>query len=375
MKGLFIDDKDTEAQLAKVLTGATNNELVFSFRRPDLELTDLAEFIWNEGIQILALDYRLDEQQTGPDPKNKFRAGSLAQLLRERAVEQTDKDIPIILVSVEENVRRFYRPDLTAHDLFDRTYTKDQVVHKTIGREIVSVASGYPKLVNYLEERDLCLLLDTNQSDTSYIQDEEILELSTLSAPHQLSRRIFEMLIDRPGKLLRPIDLLARLGISKDSDDISRLHEVLAAAAVSYSGVFHGGWPRWWDHRLRSWARELWGQDLGNDLASARVKRLNDHFQLNLSPAISRWTGSSDAKFAVACASCDCPTEIQYSVAAVDRARYKLVERKRICWSCVQSGEFEDAAQPSGEKLKIDSAGALVSRKLQNGEIKQNKVQ
>lgn len=369
LRGIFIDDKDSESQYAKHLTTGSGGEISFEFRRADTELTTLADEILAGNYGVLAVDYRLDENQIGTDPKNRYRAGALAQLVRERILDNPDSDLPVVLVSVEQNVRNYYRPDLTAHDLFDRVYTKDDVVRTTAPLQILSLANGYETFRRFIrKEMDLNEVLGLAPDERGFVSEDEIQDIATLAAPHQVAHCFFELFIDRTGKLLRENDLLARLGLALDTPDKDKLLEILSVSNVTYTGALSDGWPRWWEHRLRAWGRDVAGIELGDVPAMKRALILNEKFELQLKAAISRWTESSDALFAVACASCGSPTELQYAVPAYDNSRYKSVERKRICWACVESGDYQET-RGKREPLRIDSGGKLIAEKIEGGLI------
>lgn len=373
MRGIFIDDNDSESQYAKYLTEGSGGEISFEFRRADADLTTLADEILAGDYGVLAVDYRLDENQIGADPKNRYRAGALAQLVRERVLDNPDRDLPIVLVSVELNVRKYYRPDLTAHDLFDRVYTKDDVVRTAAPLKIFSLAKGYENFRQFIRrEKTLIEILELVPDEGGFISEDEIQDIATLTAPHQVAHCFFEIFIDRTGKLLRENDLLARLGLALDTPDKDKLFEILSACNVTYTGALSGGWPRWWEHRLRSWCRDVAKIELGNIPATERALILNEKFGLKLKAATSRWTESSDALFAVACASCESPTELQFSVPAYDNSRYKSVERKRICWACVESGDYQET-RGKREPLRIDSGGKLIAGKIEGGLITREK--
>lgn len=75
----------------------------------------------------MALDYRLDDPLSSG-----YKAGALAQLLRDSVMDTVAEDFPIILVSV------------TAHDLFDGYFSIYPLSTHSI--EILSLVLGYKKI-------------------------------------------------------------------------------------------------------------------------------------------------------------------------------------------------------------------------------------
>ena len=188
--------------------------------------------------------------------------------------------------------------------------------------------------------------------------------LDKLKAPHQVARDILRYVINRQRLLLDKDNLLAQLGVAKTGQDVDAILDILKTDQVLYTGIFSEGWTRWWLHRLQDWGDELCSESLGNMTASARVSCLNNKLGLKLSAAKSRWQNDTDAFFGFACASCLQPTEQEFSVLAYDPTPYSFVQRKSICWKCVETGEFEKHG------FEIDDGAELIVEKIRNGEIR-----
>lgn len=115
---------------------------------------------------------------------------------------------------------------------------------------------------------------------------------------------------------------------------------------------------------MTDWGKKLCDESLGNLTAKQRVSCLNNKFGFKLSPALSSWKNHADALVWMACDSCHQPTEDQYSVAAYDPVPYTFVFGKRICWKCVETGEFKKHG------LEIDDDEEFVVDMIQNGETR-----
>jgi len=366
-QGLFLDDRQEEAHLAAFLTVVGDPGITTTFQQVDQRLEDMAIAVLERKPDLLALDYRLDDAQTPGAVEVRYKAGPLAQQLRDHASKLGVDDFPIVLVSHENIILSYYQPDLTTHDLFDRIYAKEKLVtdRERIGRELLALVDGYKEIIRVWEDvarlRQLLGLTDDREGEP-LLNNQELRRWRDLKAPHQLAREILRSIIDRNGMLRDRQSLLARLGITPDSTDINALIEILGKENVIYHGVFHGGWERWWDHRLEAFVVGICGEELGNLTARERVERLNELFGLKLIAAKSLWTGSDEMFPGFACASCGHPTEKVHSVAAFDPVP-SFVERKRICWDCVATGKYEN------KKLTIDDAETYIVEKIQSGEI------
>jgi hypothetical protein len=367
-KGLFIDDQKEDDYIARYLSSEEQN-LFVDFRLPNKELLILAEEVIKYKPAILALDYRLDEKPTSEENLKRYKAGPLAQQLRDQAVESPTEDFPIILVSHESKIRQYFEPDLTVKDLFDRVYTKESVTEEPARhiKEIISLIKGYSQIIKSLgfsKDQRLMRLLDVDEQENSNLDYQDLEIINGYKAPHQIARDIFKKIIDRQGLLLDKDNVIAVLGIDPESADVDNLLAKLTENKISYSGVFSDGWDGWWAHRISNYGKKLCGKAFGNLNAEERAKCLNNSYNLKLSPAKSRWTARVDSLYAFACSSCRQPTEIEYSVQAYEPISYDFMQKKRICWTCVQTGEYAE------KNLQINTTDMFIAKKIQKGEIK-----
>lgn len=118
-KGIFVDDID----LVYAETLSSADKLVFQPEEVG-EVAVLARKIVSEAPIIVAIDYRLDEQPAGLTGDQTYKGSALAQHLRDTSIEHPDRDFALVLVSAERKIKTLYRPDKTAHDLFDRVYVR-----------------------------------------------------------------------------------------------------------------------------------------------------------------------------------------------------------------------------------------------------------
>ena len=105
----------------------------------------LAQEISATQPDLLALDYRLN------DPRKErpfgYKAGPLAQQLRDQALETVSQDFPIILVSHQDDIKAFF-DNVTAHNLFDRCFSKEELGNGGSHRlQILSLVKGYKHLI------------------------------------------------------------------------------------------------------------------------------------------------------------------------------------------------------------------------------------
>ncbi|TLS19233.1 MAG: hypothetical protein FDZ72_04835 [Betaproteobacteria bacterium] len=340
-KGVFVDDDQDEAYAYALLLSTPGEEGLCLETLPVTEVADLAADLFDKAPDLVALDFRLDEKLERITAKQAFKGSSLAQLLRDKVICAPLKDFPIVLISAEDKFEHWYRPDSTAHNLFDRTYVKEKVTEdkEKIRQELVALCNGYKQLTSVWCEGDRLSVFGLREDERKVVDIQELrYMLADAAAPHIAARIILRTIIDRTGILFSDTDIAARLGIAETS--ITKVTQLLIDEGILYNGIFGAGWRRWWGHRFDEWAESIFGRRPTGLTGSERVSVLNKKTGLDCTPAKSRWTGSSDERFAFACASCNQPTEIRHSLAAYDPLAPRFGQHRRICWDCLQTDRY-----------------------------------
>jgi hypothetical protein len=356
--GLFIDDQVTASAFADTLSQA--NVMKLAFMKPE-EGKDLTSQALETHPDIVLIDYRLDEEGTDDGAAVTYKGSGLAQNLRDKAIENPQSDCPLVLVSAEAKIKSLYRPDKTAHDLFDRVYVKNIINsdRERVRGELLALCSGYKTLRGCNNQYDLLTLCHLN-GDEDWVLDHQQLRvgIEEAKAPHIVARMFLRDLIDRNGLLLDDNELAALLGISREG--IEKIAPTLIEGGIVYAGLFAGLMRRWWTHRLDDWAAEQFGGRATGLTAKARADALNEKFNFGLAAAASPWTGGTNEFVAFACAVCERPTELKHSVAAFDQDKPKFAKVRRICWDCIQLDK-QKAAEPP---VLVDDNDAGVAREV-----------
>ena len=353
-KGFYVDDSLTDQIFARRLSTRDNEGLTLSFK-PVKEAADLADEIFEAHPDLVALDFRLDENLAETNLRHAYKGSGLAQLLRDRAAVEPQWDFPIVLVSNEQKYHKYYRPDGTAHDLFDRAYFKENVSEDSTEarRELLSLCEGYEALKAIWSSGDRLSVFGLTDKERHVVNVQELrLALEDAAAPHIAARIILRDIIDRTGILLSDGEVAARLGISPNQ--ISLVTPMLTANDIPYNGVFGAGWRRWWAHRFDDWAEEYFKRRPTSLTAAERARIISEKEGLEVEAAKSPWNDSSDEKVAFSCACCGRPTEIRHSLTAFDPRVPRFGQRKRICWDCIQADRMGNG--PAA--LKIDEIDA-----------------
>jgi hypothetical protein len=355
-KGFFVDDEDS----IYAETLSIDDKLEFEFL-PVSEVSNLAREIVAATPAVVAIDYRLDEVSNGVAAPQTFKGSALAQQLRDSAVEQPQLDFAVVLVSAEENIRKFFQPDITAHDLFDRVYVKGHLIDHgdRIKAELLSLCEGYEKLRSSVGHFDLAILTNADESDLEFLDAQELrVRVSDARAPHHVSRAFFSFLINRSGVLISTGDLCALLGV--EVSHATDLEALLGTEALSYTGLFSGISPRWWSNRVNAWAQQVFERRPSGLTSGERAKRLSERFGQSFAPALSPWSGSDTEIIAVPCACCSRGVELRHTVAAYEHALPRFLARRRICWDCIQLDKLQGILPP----LIVDELDMSLAEKV-----------
>lgn len=248
-KYLYIDD--AEKHIREPYSQKLSNDYikVDTIHVSEVELGDTEKFIeYVKEYDGLLLDLRLDETASEDTKKIKvpFTATVYAQHLRTLVTNgNIDKDIPIVLFSTDDKLKKVYSVDLTSQDLFDRYIEKTRIPKNAI-LKLLSLATGY-KTIN--KEKDIKKLLGLATLDEL---DERIFARydEDISIPtHEYAQTILKDLIYSSGVLINELLLASRFGIDiEKSADWKHLKEYFKD--TKYNGVFSDGWNRWWMHSI-----------------------------------------------------------------------------------------------------------------------------
>lgn len=338
LKGIFVEDNDTEAVFAEQMS--TKGKLELDHERPR-SVSRHSKDIFAKHPDILVLDFRLDQDLGEMEANEAYKGSAMAQHIRDLAINEPQHDFPIVLVSSEEKIREQFVPDRTSHDLFDMVCSKEDVTSRraAVRQELISLCSGYEHLranagaFNLLELTDLA-------TDEEYALDYQDLSqaMKRAGAPHLVASLFLNQLLGRSGPLLSIKDACARLGVDKNNAET--VSKELQERSLSYSGLFYEGWPRIWAHRLDDFMRKIFGGRATGIPSEERAKKVSEKFGKELVPAKSPWTGSAEELIAFACSCCGEGTEMSHSVGVFEIGLPSYSIRKRICWRCIHDDRY-----------------------------------
>jgi len=245
-------EDDKNAEWFNVISGASDEALEFTGIQKLPPLEELVDQILSHDPKLVALDYRLNENQNVHDGKNSYVAGTVAQHIREKMSGDIKGDFPIVLVSAEGGLGQFFDGNPTAHDLFDRTFSKPKVNSEPqlVCHEMISLIDGYMRIGSLLDAGDeFWKIFNISEEEWRTLNSIEELELeiSSQKVTHWVARILLKTVIDRSGLLLSRDDVWARLGIDKAKSDVDKLWAVFSENGLVYDGAFHVSSPRLWN--------------------------------------------------------------------------------------------------------------------------------
>ena len=367
-KIVFVDDREDQFNILSHVKRESKDILEFFECVPEASIIETQKAISAKSPDLLLLDYRLDEKPVKDDKIAEYKAGPVAQQFRDYAIENFQNDFPIFAVSLEENIR-LYEPEKTAHDLFDQIWLKNFLVDHPIEaiNQVVSFIDAYKEIIDCFNSKNRPhKLLQIRQEETGFIDSHFFKEIDKLKAPHLVSINIFKSFINRSWLLLDKDNLLALLGIhpdDKESEPFNELIKIMAENDVGYNGIFGNGFQRWWTNRLKDFFEDRCSASFGDLTTAERVEKISECIGLKFKPAVSRWTNNSDTYVSFACSSCKNPTEVEYSVSTYDPVPHQVIGKNRICWKCIQTGEYEDRG------LLVDDSDEFTADKIRHGKI------
>lgn len=226
---------------------------------------------------ILLLDFRLTAG------KAIFDAPSIAQTLR-TVNSSAHKDIPIILISSENNIKDYYK-DFTSQDLFDISLTKSDLLDnlEKYTTRFKSIISAYQIIKDKKFEVE-SVLQKPKSVNLDYRINKKLEGEIRSNDVYAFASFILVQLVAKIGVLIGPDVLSSRLGVSKESKDWVKLLENFNG--IKYSGIYSESYSRWWAEGLASW----WLDEVKEQRsmrrinAEERVAIISKHTKLDLTP-------------------------------------------------------------------------------------------
>jgi CheY-like chemotaxis protein len=186
----------------------------------------------------------------------RYRSHVLARVLRDRAIDKSSPEVPIVLYSSAPKFKSFYDTDQTSHELYDYRFDKEGMQSEIASaiRILEGLAEAYGTLAP--TKRDRSALIAALRRPEGIELDPRIGDRFTNVGQYPIFELVgytMRELIEQPYPLIDKNLLAARLGLDLGkSPDADALFSALPDAA-RYRGVCSGGFERWWWQVVESW--------------------------------------------------------------------------------------------------------------------------
>lgn len=370
MKGIYVDDQPNEAGI--ISQRLTSDGVSIDVLEPSEDLLSLASTIAEARPDFVLLDYRLDQFAiSGSNTSVGYRAAPLAQQLRDRTDEATTTEFPIVLISSEDKIRKLFRPEKTAHDLFDWKLIKTKVGAAEGSPSVIrGLSQGYAHLRRLDGDfRHLSIFGLTEDVDFLVDHQELMNALEQAEYAHVVARYLLTFVIKRQGLLLDRRNLHARLGISSTSNGIAEIEALFDAE--KYQGVFAECRDLWWTELFETRFREYFNVATNMLSASERAARLGEKVGSKVTCAADTWDDSENFHPSFACSCCGEPTALNHSVACFDSRLPSFVQRLRVCYRCVQQDKIQEerSAHEDDHHLQVDAKEQIIADMLRSHQL------
>lgn len=302
-------------------------------------------------VDLLLLDFRLTAG------KAVFDAPTIAQTLR-TVKSNAHKDIPIVLISSEANIKDYYR-DYTSQDLFDISLTKSDLLSDLdkYSQRFRSIISAY-RLIRDSSFNVESTLAVPRDIQLDYRIDKKLTNEIRSNDVYAFSSFVLNQIVASIGVLIGEDVLSSRLGISKDSENWDGMKAILESAR--YKGIFSDSYNRWWADGILNWWKALVNDEysLRRLNAEQRVKLISEKTNLNLF-ALSKTKYAQSSNFWTICKETSLPID------PIDGL--ELESRIQLPWQEREFLSLQAAIEPS----KFDAQGqSLYLKHLKPSEAK-----
>lgn len=329
-KLIYIDDENTREVHADSLSKGGVLEIQFVI--PSLLEKTRDELLNNkDNLDGIILDLKLDGNKEASEHAT-YTAPSLAQAIRSSFSNPEggfDFEVPIFLLTSQENIEKYYEYDLTSHDLFDYIFFKQNLSKENDYIDtIVGVIESYRTLSSTENNLNDILGIDLGELNQN-IFPSKFYEKG-LTTNYILSNYILRNVIKKPGILICEKILGARLGVDiENSTNWNKLKEILSDS-VSYKGIYSAVFTRWWSHRLINWWRDEFplSAPLIRLNAEERVALILDKFKLDGIVPAKPITKATESKFWTICQAIEKPLDIKDGI-LLDDSEAKVWQDKQ----------------------------------------------
>ncbi len=343
VRALAIDD-DEEGRTTLERLGRYGVECIATPPpRADTFPEEIIGRIERKQIDVVLLDFQLDDQsQPGEHPVS-YRGGMLAAAIKEKL------PTPIVLVTTEEKLSEFVADNPRIRSLFDHQLLKSQLSgsheeRKKAAAEIKDLATGFRRIRQALDSTGDAkksraaarALLDIDQEELTRL--EERLQAPVPLKPVEFASWLLQGLLIYPGPLLDAGEARSRLGLSERAFANENVQDW--ADEARYKGVFGELHRRWWEGQLLICLQRAAGdRSFGNaqNRAEAIAKECGER---DLPAAQCTWCEKGLVQRT--CHVCRKAVDTTHNLAARVDERPTWALPAIVCFRCIETGRAEN---------------------------------
>jgi CheY-like chemotaxis protein len=361
VRAVVVDDDATEAgALAEILDGeGLGTTLQAPSSTVETTTKEALGVLGETGPRILLLDYRLGDNALADGSSVAFKGGSVAEYVREQ-----DPDVPIVLLTSEENLHEWVERRPGIKEIFDWELIKNMISAEGGADEarakIIDYANAWETVRNWTMDtllwEALAELMSAPEREMELFEELEAEPPGAAMTAEVLHWVLFDAL-RTPGPLIDTDTARVALGLNRDSFDKSEVAKWLTGA--EYVGALKSFEDRWWGRRLRGQLAEAAGGNRPLD-ASARVAALSGVLKVDLQWEGCNWCGGE--RTLQACHQCGRATDAAHSIRPRSRPLPAWADSWVVCYSCIADGSADDITFPQTVQDIVD---ALIEGRIQ----------
>jgi len=253
IRALAVDDNPEHRKSFERLKSDSLICTAISPPTPDSLADKILQPIKNGDVDVVLLDFRLDENASPHRDPAPYRGGTPAA-----AIKEGSPSTPVVLVTSSAYFRDYIENNPHIGSLFDHSLSKSNI-SKPKDRiaaiaTIIDLVRGFRKIQDTANGRSASSILPELLTNTLELQGEE-LELAldclggtSFKSTADVADWILKNILKYPGPLLDENEARVRLGLTGKSFSNSSVQRWLVPS--KYSGVFSEIFPRWWEGRL-----------------------------------------------------------------------------------------------------------------------------
>ena len=343
VRALAIDDEEESRTTLKRLNKYGVQCDVISPPKPGAFPEEIFARIKRDEIDVVLLDFRLDDQALPDEMPVSYRGGMLAAAVKEKL------PVPIVLVTTEEKRREYVADNPRIRNLFDHTLLKSQIggrpkERRRAGVQIIDLAIGFRRIRTSIDHADsirerekaVCHLLSVDRAELGRL--EASLQAAVPKKTAEFASWLLQGVLCYPGPLLDADEARSRLGLTERAFAKKKVRDW--ADRARYKGVFGKLRPCWWENRLLNLLQTAAGDHSFGEAKARAAAIARECGESGLSAA--RCTHCNKGLVQRTCYVCKKAVDATHHLVARVDDRPAWALPAVVCFRCIATGRDEE---------------------------------